>query len=70
MCGLRPRIERHCCNFEGTDLATLATSKLRSLNAAHEHFFYPKMHFFLKKFAHVHFLLYLCTLFRAFARKK
>ena len=24
MCGLRPRIERHCCNFEGTDLATLA----------------------------------------------
>ncbi len=25
------------------------------------------MHFFLKKFAHVHFLLYLCTLFRAFA---
>ena len=30
--------------------------KLRSLNAAHVHFFYPKMHFFLKKFAHVHFL--------------
>ncbi len=30
--------------------------KLRSLNAANTHFFYPKMHFFLKKFAHVHFL--------------
>ena len=30
--------------------------KLRSLNAAHTHFFYTKIHFFLKKFAYVHFL--------------
>ena len=30
--------------------------KLRPLNAAHTHFFYTKMHFFLKKFAYVHFL--------------
>ena len=26
--------------------------------------FHTKIHFFLKKFAHVHFLLYLCTRFR------
>ena len=30
--------------------------KLRSLNAANMHFFYTKMHFFLKKFAYLHFL--------------
>ena len=35
----------------------------RSINAAHTHFFYTKIHFFLKKFAYVHFLLYLCTRF-------
>ena len=44
--------------------------KLRSQNAAHDHkfpakkhFFCKKMHFFRKIFGHVHFLLYLCTAF-------
>ena len=30
--------------------------KLRSLNAANTHFFHTKIHFFLKKFAYLHFL--------------
>ena len=44
--------------------------KLRSQNAAHDHkfpakkhFFCKKLHFFRKIFGHVHFLLYLCTAF-------
>ena len=39
-CGLRPRIERHGCNFEDTDIArSNPTSKLRSLNAAYVQYF-------------------------------
>ena len=30
--------------------------KLRSLNAVNTHFFHTKIHFFLKKFAYLHFL--------------
>ena len=36
-------------------------------NAAHMHFFHPKMHFFLKKFAHVHFC---CTFAPAFENSR
>ena len=36
LCGLRPRIERHSCTFEGTSRKIAGpSSKLRSLNAAH-----------------------------------
>ena len=38
--------------------------KLRSQIAAHTLFSCQKMHFFLKKFAYVQFLLYLCSAFR------
>ena len=38
--------------------------KLRSQNAAYTHFFTTKIHFFLKKFAYMNFLLYLCSRFR------
>ena len=40
ICGRCPRIKRHGCNFEDTDLACTAsspTSKLRSLYAANTH---------------------------------
>ena len=51
-------------NLLKNHLTTLAKSNDRfGLNAAHTHNFYPKTHFFLKIFAYVHFLLYLCTLF-------
>ena len=38
LCGLRPRIKRHCCTFEGTSRKNAGpSSKVRSHNAAHLH---------------------------------
>ena len=41
---------------EATFLFHVNVQTIIMLNAAHTHFFYTKIHFFLKKFAYVHFL--------------
>ena len=65
MCGLRPRIERKGCTF-GRRLCkkcTFPRSYVRSMQPM-RNFFALKSKLFCQKFAHMHFLLYLCTLFR------
>ena len=47
-----------------TSIQDVLHPRSRSQIAAHTPFFALKMHFFLKKFAYVQFLLYLCTAFR------
>ena len=68
VCGLRPRIERHLCTFEDTDLvrqnslahleATVAQCSLYARKNAFEN------KFSLIFLAYMHFLLYLCSDFR------